>query len=723
MKLKDKIMITLNLNKLGAKKKMSLAGLPLALGVSMLMHINVYGSLDNLEDYSEFGSSYSGAGSTYLSDTYSAQMDQSGFAAFSWDTVPRAVILRSGSRMSDDAVERIANAYSLVVLEKSNSQGLASTEEGVIDLATRLKAVNPNVKNLFYWNTFYRWDGYEANVEFDEHLVEWTRTAGVPDSMGRYRYVHNNSDFRDWWVASGLAVAMNSAVDGVFLDTLDNWEGRYFNDDGSTVTEYSSYWKYGHTDMVNELVKQLPSSKLMIGNGGTYNHEPNGGREWLRILDGTYTEAWERVNSESIPAQTQADGTAINMQLLREAAVKNKTILFRSSPDHNTQFTNDPEPAELSDRLDWVERNVYYPLAVFLMIAEENSFFHFSDGVYAGTGENDWHIWDTSYMEIFEKPLGAPLGAPVKNGYLYTRSFVYLDVSVNVETGETTFDWKDSERVEPVALGKVTAQSTTVHGGVASRAVDGNTSGVWGDGSVTHTASEENPWWEVDLGANYSIRAIQIFNRSVLQSRLSDFTVSLINSSGAVTYSQTFSDYPDPSLVINTEGAVGHTVRVQLNETGILSLAEVEVYGGLIPYVNIRKRNALEYALDGSGNESNGQNVYLWSYAINNPNQQWEEIDRGNGYYSYQKKGTNYSLDGGSGGANNQNVNLWTTSASNYNQHWKKVDMGNGYFQLQKRNALGFCLNGGSGGANSQNVNLWSSSSSSYNLQWLIEEQ
>ncbi|MFC7338221.1 RICIN domain-containing protein [Haloferula chungangensis] len=139
--------------------------------------------------------------------------------------------------------------------------------------------------------------------------------------------------------------------------------------------------------------------------------------------------------------------------------------------------------------------------------------------------------------------------------------------------------------------------------------------------------------------------------------------------------------------------------------------------------VTIAKRSALGYGIDGGNGAANGQNVYLWGYNANNVNQQWQEIDRGNGYYTYQKQGTSYSIDGGNGGADRQNVYLWSTGPSNYNQHWQKVDKGGGYFQLRKRNSSGFAINGGSGGTNGQNVNLYNSSSSSHNLQWRIQYQ
>ncbi len=135
-------------------------------------------------------------------------------------------------------------------------------------------------------------------------------------------------------------------------------------------------------------------------------------------------------------------------------------------------------------------------------------------------------------------------------------------------------------------------------------------------------------------------------------------------------------------------------------------------------FVHITKSNAAGFALDGGGGGSNGQNVYLWTANKNNRNQQWVEIDRGNGYYSYQKRGTNYCIDGGNGGANGQNAFLWNCQENNRNQQWQKLAVNGGRYKLVKRNASGFALNGGNSGTNGQNVNLYDSSNSSQNLQW-----
>ncbi len=133
-----------------------------------------------------------------------------------------------------------------------------------------------------------------------------------------------------------------------------------------------------------------------------------------------------------------------------------------------------------------------------------------------------------------------------------------------------------------LALNGTATQSTTLNGGVASRAIDDNTAGNFGSGNGSVTAAQgPNAWWEVDLGDSYSIDNINVFNRTdaCCKSRLSDFTVSVINSSGTTTYTQTITTAPNPSVTLDAGGAIGQVVRIQSNLTTTLNLAEVEVYG------------------------------------------------------------------------------------------------------------------------------------------------
>ena len=136
--------------------------------------------------------------------------------------------------------------------------------------------------------------------------------------------------------------------------------------------------------------------------------------------------------------------------------------------------------------------------------------------------------------------------------------------------------------------------------------------------------------------------------------------------------------------------------------------------------VHIVKRNAPGFALDGDRGGENRQNIYLWSENENNVNQQWVEIDRGNGYFSYQKRNTNFCIDGGRGGSNAQNIYLFECSNNNQNQHWEKIAAAGGSYRLVKRNASSFAIDGNHGGANAQNAYIWSSNANNQNQQWFI---
>jgi type IV pilus assembly protein PilY1 len=77
-----------------------------------------------------------------------------------------------------------------------------------------------------------------------------------------------------------------------------------------------------------------------------------------------------------------------------------------------------------------------------------------------------------------------------------------------------------------LASGKPTSQSSTDFGGVSSRAVDGNRDGIFNNNSVTHTTTQYQPWWQVDLGTSSQISRIRIFNRTdCCEDRLANFYI------------------------------------------------------------------------------------------------------------------------------------------------------------------------------------------------------
>jgi hypothetical protein len=140
-----------------------------------------------------------------------------------------------------------------------------------------------------------------------------------------------------------------------------------------------------------------------------------------------------------------------------------------------------------------------------------------------------------------------------------------------------------------VALSKAAFQSSNYSSAnTADKAVDGNTNGNYSAGSMSVTNPDPFTWWYVDLGANFNITSITIWNRTdCCSSRLSDFFVSVlasgtpnVSSTSAPTVWQTYQTSIGTSATYTPPpGTVGEYVKVQLDHADYLQLAEVDVEG------------------------------------------------------------------------------------------------------------------------------------------------
>ncbi|MEM1121017.1 MAG: discoidin domain-containing protein, partial [Bacteroidota bacterium] len=135
---------------------------------------------------------------------------------------------------------------------------------------------------------------------------------------------------------------------------------------------------------------------------------------------------------------------------------------------------------------------------------------------------------------------------------------------------------------ENLALSGTAIQSSTASSGDASKAIDDNTSGVYTQGSVTHTEEATNSWWQVDLRQDANLNRIEIFNRTdnCCVDRLANFSVSVLDSIDQLVWHRFYPSAPNPSLSINLDTR-GRKVKINLD--GILSMAEVKVFGTGIP--------------------------------------------------------------------------------------------------------------------------------------------
>lgn len=226
----------------------------------------------------------------------------------------------------------------------------------------------------------------------------------------------------------------------------------------------------------------------------------------------------------------------------------------------------------------------------------------------------------------------ASSGLPVSYTSSDTTVAIILDGEIHIVTNGTSIITASQEgdsivgqaekvtrvlTIEPEALisnnlalsGTATQSSNHPDGGGEPYlAIDGNTNGSFNKGSVTRTNIQEDPWWQVDFGANNSIGSITVFGRSdaCCNQRLYDYSVFVLNASGDTTYKQRYTNnFPVPSLTMDVGGVEGQIVKVQQYASSmVLNLAEVQVFnvphapGSQVTFkVTDAEKNDLPYVL------------------------------------------------------------------------------------------------------------------------------
>merc|ERR1712032_1334784 len=121
-------------------------------------------------------------------------------------------------------------------------------------------------------------------------------------------------------------------------------------------------------------------------------------------------------------------------------------------------------------------------------------------------------------------------------------------------------------------------QSSTGHGGVASRALTSSPNVVW-PGTCTHTDSENRPWWKVSLGSNYVIREVKLTNRqNCCPERLQNVDI-FVGDALCATDVSIPKDVSEIVVCEDPEGIVGSEVKIQKRDSDHLTLCGFEAFG------------------------------------------------------------------------------------------------------------------------------------------------
>lgn len=123
---------------------------------------------------------------------------------------------------------------------------------------------------------------------------------------------------------------------------------------------------------------------------------------------------------------------------------------------------------------------------------------------------------------------------------------------------------------ENVAMKRPAKQSSLYTDAAASRAVDGNTDGIYAKGSVAHTSGKDpDPWWEVELASELPVERVVVWNRTDgdVGRRLDGFRVVLLDAKRQTLWKSDSTSAPEknkafaiggPTSVIFTSALADH---------------------------------------------------------------------------------------------------------------------------------------------------------------------
>jgi hypothetical protein len=376
--------------------------------------------------------------SILIAITFQCSALASGLSAkpyFSWDTVPVYIHFgKSSGPLSDIELKFVAEVSDFVCLEKGHGRGSSGfTEEGIALDAKQLKALNPRMKVLFYWNAFLNYPLYDACQEVAQH-PEWIfrDKKGQPiyktGTLEQYNLL--NCEFRRWWAEIAGRAVTEYGCDGIFMDAVDQakrpiWMKRGWGEGNEALLTQAVI------EMMRLAAKEMGEDALLVYNG-LRSMDPAGtttGQEYLPHASGVMVEHFTAFHSQS------KESIAADIEAITRAARMGVIIVMKGWPDPTFNWTNKEKMRIPSSVLaDEAQKKIIFSLACFLIAAQENCYFSYS------WGWREQHGSLADYPE-FHRPLGKPKGKAYKEGWTYTRSYEHAHVWVDLAERRAKIDW------------------------------------------------------------------------------------------------------------------------------------------------------------------------------------------------------------------------------------------------------------------------------------------
>ena len=360
------------------------------------------------------------------------------YPKFSWDTTPMYYMFGDGNTLlSPQQVATIADKTTFICIEKNHAQKtLKYAEIGAKQEIAAFKAINPDIKALFYFNSAYAWPFTSYNENFtknniDQHpelkkfLIKKPNSEELEHRNNIFQFDVLNPEFRDWWVKTVAKGVAFSGADGVFIDQMHAFV--WLRNDKKVEVEKAM------GQMMLDLKKAIGPDKILLGNNASNV------KDVFPAIDAAMFEHYnaKRLSKESLLkewGEMLTNAKAGKMSIFRIGVEAE----WDTAQGVEATVGGNHKPNEKELELLSKERVEYYQ-ACFLIGAQPYSYFQYGWGWRLSTGPL------VDYPELL-KPLGAPKGAYKRTnptGWEFTREFEHASVWVNTEKKEAKIIWRN----------------------------------------------------------------------------------------------------------------------------------------------------------------------------------------------------------------------------------------------------------------------------------------
>jgi hypothetical protein len=360
------------------------------------------------------------------------------YPKFSWNKVPLySHFGKNEGELTDEEVNFIVEHFDFLCLEKKHGYGqYGNTEDGTVADVKKIKALNPDLKAIFYLNGFINYRFYKSeDMNMGNNLLLKKNNGELMHKNNTLTYFDlANSETRKRWISFAKKMVLDEGFDGLFIDAVPqvesiNAQPEIADSIGLQLGEKRhTQLKEGLYTLFKDLRKEI-GDKIILYNGMRSNDEYGlQGTNALPLSDGVTIEHF------SILLSKTPDSMASDIEQMSKAGKQGKIVVLKGWPGF-CWLDKDMIKKSHDEKCEIARQKLGFQLACFLAGAQEYSYFCYSWGYLAKHGAFEWY-------DEFDRFIGRPFADAEKHGYTFVREFEGVSIEVNTKTKEYRLDWK-----------------------------------------------------------------------------------------------------------------------------------------------------------------------------------------------------------------------------------------------------------------------------------------